>query len=128
MLACTTDQESFLFAAHVLLAYNEGLRAVWFPGTCHQEANIESGMMTASGFAHLAEKVNFLAKLNHGPYKGGRWLGMQKMAAQAFVEAVRDRDPTCTRLLQGQMHSICADEGHSFNCATCLETQAQQLG
>ena len=111
VITATTDQGSNMFAAHVILAYHEGIRLVWFPGCCHQESNTDTGMMTASGFKHLGEKAIWLAKFNHGPYKGGRWLGMQKMAAEAFVAAVRARDPVSVGLLESQMASICADRG-----------------
>lgn len=100
-----------MFAAHVVLAFHYGFNLVWFPGPAHQESNIDCGMMTASGLSHLLEKVNFLAKFNHGPYKGGRWLGVQKMAAEAFVEAVRRQDDTCTQLLAGEMVVICGEKG-----------------
>ena len=84
---------------------------VWFPGCNHQESNTASAMMNASGFGHLAEKVNFLAKFNHGPYRGGRWLGVQKMAAEAFVEAVRANQPVAVDLLRGQIVAICGEQG-----------------
>ena len=99
-----------MFACHVVLAYHYGFNLVWFPGPAHQESNTDKGMMVASGLGHLLEKVNFLAKFNHGPFKGGRWLGVQKMAAPAFVEAVRNNDPVCKQLLVGQMVSICAEQ------------------
>ena len=92
-----------MFACHVVLAYHYGFNFVWFPGPAHQDSNVDKGMMTASGLGHLLEKVNFLAKLNHGPFKGGRWLGVQKMAATAFVEAVRNNDSVCKQLLVGQI-------------------------
>ena len=66
--------------------------------------------MTACGFQHLAEKVHFLAKFNHGPYKGGHWLGVQKMAAEAFIEAVRAGEPVCVGLLQGRVSGICLNK------------------
>ena len=65
--------------------------------------------MEASGFGHLAEKVNFLAKLNHGPFKGGRWLGVQKMAAKAFVDAVRNNDSVAVDLFEAAVASISAE-------------------
>ena len=71
VLAACTDQDSGMFAAHVLLAYHYNLRMVWFPGCCHQEDNIDKGTMEASGFSHLKEKVAHLGKFNHAPYKGG---------------------------------------------------------
>ena len=67
--------------------------------------------MIASGFGHLAEKVNFLAKFDHGPYRGGRWLGVQKMAADAFIEAVRAGQPVAVGLLQDQIMNICIEQG-----------------
>ena len=109
VLSCTSDQDSTLFAAHILLTYHGGFRMVWFPGVCHQESNITSSMMDASGFGHLAEKVNFLTKLNHNPYRGGKWLGVQRMAAEAFVTAVRANEPVATQLMQSSMCNICSD-------------------
>ena len=111
VLSFTSDQDSTLFATHVILCYSESMRMVWFPGCCHQESNTASGTMTASGLGHLAEKVNFLAKFNHGPYRGGRWLGVQKMAAEAFVEAVRADQPVAVNLLRGQIAAICEEQG-----------------
>ena len=67
--------------------------------------------MTASGFGHLQEKVNFLAKFNHSPYKGGKWLGVQRMAGSAFIKAVRDRDPVAVQLFGAVVGSICSDKG-----------------
>jgi hypothetical protein len=74
-----------MFASHVWLAYHVGLRMVWFPDINHQEANIDSGMMAASGLEQVDAKVLFLSRFNHGPWRGGRWLGVQREAAQALV-------------------------------------------
>ena len=100
-----------MFAAHVLLAYHYNLRMVWFPGCCHQEDNIDKGTMEASGFSHLKEKVSHLGKFNHAPYKGGKWLGQQKMAADAFLEAVRAHEPVASSLFDSSVADICADQG-----------------
>ena len=111
VLACVTDQESSLFAGQLNLACYESVRLVWFPGCCHLDSNTDKGAMEASGFGHLAEKVNFLAKLNHGPFKGGRWLGVQKMAAKAFVDAVRNNDSVAVDLFEAAVASISAEMG-----------------
>lgn len=108
--ACT-DQDSTIFTAHVHLAYACNVRLWWFPGPAHLESNVDTGMMTACGLDHLAEKVSFLAKFNHGPFKGGRWLGVQRMAVEAFLEAVEQDDSMAVQMLRAQIPAVCDDQG-----------------
>ena len=84
VLALTTDQDSAMFGAHCLLAYNEGLRVCWFPDCNHQESNADAAVLAASGFSNLEAKITFLARFNHGPYSGGRWLGQQREACEVL--------------------------------------------
>jgi hypothetical protein len=73
-----------MFAAANHLAYQCGLRVVWFPDINHVEHNVEKHVMVAAGLSQVNEKVTFLARLPYGPQRdAGHWFGQMQLAFKA---------------------------------------------
>ena len=72
VLTLMSDQGLFRLALHLIVSMP--LRVHWSPGPCHQESNIDSGILEALNLQHMTEKTNHIFKLLRGPQRGaGKW-------------------------------------------------------
>ena len=101
-----------MFASANFLAYELGLRIVWFPDVNHVEANIDKGVFTASGVSQVSEKASFLARLPYGPARdAGHWHGQMKAAFRAFAAKLREGNPIVQEFFDIYLPRICSDLG-----------------
>ena len=72
VLSLISDQGLFRLGLHMTVSMP--LRVQWFPGPCHIESNIDSGILEALNLQHVTEKTNHIVKLLRGPNKAaGKW-------------------------------------------------------
>lgn len=107
VVSLMSDQGLFKVGLH--MAISMGMRAVWFYGPCHVEANLDTGVLEALNLQHMSEKVGHLLKLWRGPQKAyGRWHRRIKEAFQKFEEAYTT-DEVVRRFFDGYVGLICQD-------------------
>ena len=84
VLSLMSDQGLFRMAQHMTLSLP--MRVHWCPGPCHQESNIDAGVMEALNFQHLTEKTNHVVKVLRGPQKAaGKWHRQIMSAFESFM-------------------------------------------
>ena len=128
-LVVVSDQDSslFAFATHAL---TEHYRIVYFPDVNHQESNDVTNTMNLMRALEHKRKFVFLAKCNHGPWRGhagGKWKKLQEETFDLYRDRLWEAGSAEEALWEQYYPDICADLGVSPLAADSKEKALRHM-